>query len=165
MEPLPATRTTDWACREEYCSTRRAATEELRPDASPSAWHCSKIRSIACTVMHSIRGCSRQSLRQEREECVVGMRSGHGRIITTLSHTDISHCPPVFSSRFASTTSPRCAVPVERAFFYGGASSGSSLSHLDSCRAARRPVVQHKARWQGKHAQRTDGTIARDAAC
>lgn len=89
------------------------------------------------------------------------MSSGHGRIITSLFHTDISHCPPVFSSRFTSTTSPRCAVPVERVFFCGGASSVSSLSHPDSCHASRQPVVQHKARWQGKHDQQT---IARDAA-
>ena len=41
--PLPATRPTDWACRdlrsEGRSSTRRAAREELRPDASPSTRH------------------------------------------------------------------------------------------------------------------------------
>lgn len=130
-----------------------------------------KIRSAACTpplyclfVARRLATQS-QSLRQERgtkRKCVCDGYEFGPRPDHHISLTDTySHCPPVFSSRFTSTTSPRCAVPVERVIFCGGASSVSSLSHPDSCHAARQLVVQHKARWQGKHAQHT---IARDAA-
>lgn len=98
-----------------------------------------KIRSAACTPpLYCLFVARRlptqsQTLRQERgtkRKCVCDAYEFGPRPDHHISLTDTySHCPPVFSSTFTSTTSPRCAVPVERVFFFcGGASSVSSLS-------------------------------------
>lgn len=107
--PLPATRTTDWACRE-----RAVVQGERRQKSCGRTRHlhhgiAGKIRFGACTIplyclfVGRCLATQRHPFRQERERervcvclCDMDINSGHGRIITSLSrrhrHLALSAC-------------------------------------------------------------------------